>query len=99
VILILGGKDKDSDYTTLSPLIRERVKQIVLIGAASDKIEAAISGVKPILRAATMRDAVTELIEGPKKATRFCLLPRVQVSICLTITNIAVECLKKKSSD
>src|SRR5205085_931654 len=40
IIVILGGKDKGSDYTALAPLARERVKQIVLLGAASDKIAA-----------------------------------------------------------
>src|SRR5262249_13483665 len=43
VILILGGKDKGSDYTSLTELIRERVKHIVLIGAAADKIAAQLS--------------------------------------------------------
>jgi len=60
IVLILGGKDKDSDYMTLSPLIRERIKHLVLIGAAADKIEAALHGVKPIVRASSMQDAVRQ---------------------------------------
>ncbi len=58
VMVILGGKDKDSDYTLLAPLVRERVKQIVLIGAASDKIAAQLDGTRPIVRADSMKDAV-----------------------------------------
>lgn len=58
LLLILGGKDKGSDYSPLRPLIAERVKHLILIGAASDKIEAALSGICPITRASTMGDAV-----------------------------------------
>src|SRR5579862_4536028 len=44
--LILGGKDKDSDYTQLNPLLRERVKRVYTIGAAAGKIESQIKGVE-----------------------------------------------------
>ena len=33
--LILGGKDKNSDYRTLSPLLRARVKAVYTIGSAA----------------------------------------------------------------
>lgn len=36
--VILGGKDKDSDYTVLVPLLRQRARGVLLIGAASEKI-------------------------------------------------------------
>lgn len=60
LILILGGKDKGSDYSPLRSLIAERVKHLILIGAASDKIEAALSGICPLTRASTMGDAVAK---------------------------------------
>jgi len=63
VILILGGKDKDSDYSLLAPLVSERVKQLVLIGAASDKIAAALREVKPITRCSSMSEAVRRSFE------------------------------------
>jgi len=40
--LILGGKDKGSDYSLLNSLLRERVKRVYTIGAAATKIEAQI---------------------------------------------------------
>jgi len=58
VIVILGGKDKGSDYTVLSPLIRNRVKKVILIGAASDKIEGQLRGAAEMCRAASMENAV-----------------------------------------
>ena len=42
--IILGGKDKGSDYTVLKPLLRERVKRVYTIGAAAEKIESHIAG-------------------------------------------------------
>ena len=44
--LILGGKDKGSDYTLLNELLRQRVKRVYTIGAAAEKIESQIKGVE-----------------------------------------------------
>ena len=46
VHLILGGKDKDSDYTLLNHLLQQRVKRVYTIGAAAEKIESQIKGVE-----------------------------------------------------
>ena len=75
VIVILGGKDKGSDYTILAPLVRERVKRIVLIGAASDKIAAQLEGTRPITRAGSMRDAVTQSMEAASAGDTVLLAP------------------------
>jgi UDP-N-acetylmuramoylalanine--D-glutamate ligase len=56
--LILGGKDKDSDYSTLSPLLRARVKAVITIGSAAEKIESQLAGVVKIERTGTMERAV-----------------------------------------
>jgi UDP-N-acetylmuramoylalanine--D-glutamate ligase len=56
--LILGGKDKGSDYTLLSNLIRERVKRVYTIGAAASKIESQVSGSAEIVHAETLDAAV-----------------------------------------
>ena len=58
VIVILGGKDKGGDYAPLAPLIQARCNHVILLGAAADKIAAAIENTKPLQRAATMQDAV-----------------------------------------
>ena len=75
LIVILGGRDKDSDYTTLSTLIGQRVKQIVLIGEASDKIQSALDGVKPMLRAGSMHEAVTRSFQIAEKGDTVLLAP------------------------
>ncbi len=58
VHLVLGGKDKDSDYATLGPLVRERVKTVITIGSAAEKIERQLAGVAKIERAETLARAV-----------------------------------------
>ncbi|MGH9394279.1 MAG: glutamate ligase domain-containing protein, partial [Terriglobales bacterium] len=43
VWLILGGKDKGSDYAPLAPLLRQRGRGALLIGAATEKIAAQLA--------------------------------------------------------
>ena len=57
--LILGGKDKGSDYSVLNPLLAERVKRVYTIGAAAAKIESQIKGVQ-VVSAATLDNAVRQ---------------------------------------
>jgi UDP-N-acetylmuramoylalanine--D-glutamate ligase len=56
--LILGGKDKNSDYTQLNSLLRERVKVVYTIGSAAQKIEGQIVGVTKVVHAETLEAAV-----------------------------------------
>ena len=57
--LILGGKDKNSDYAQLSPLLRERVRAIYTIGSAAAKIESQLRGVVSLHSCETLEKAVT----------------------------------------
>jgi UDP-N-acetylmuramoylalanine--D-glutamate ligase len=56
--LILGGKDKGSEYRVLESLLRERVKTVITIGSAAEKIERQLDGVVKIERAETLERAV-----------------------------------------
>jgi len=58
ILVILGGKDKGSDYTVLQSPLRERAILTLLIGAAADKIESQIAGSVAIERAGTLDHAV-----------------------------------------
>ena len=58
VHLILGGKDKDSDYTQLNGLLRQRVKRVYTIGAAAEKIESQIGDAAEIDHAGTLETAL-----------------------------------------
>jgi UDP-N-acetylmuramoylalanine--D-glutamate ligase len=63
VILIAGGKDKDSDFTVLKDLVRGKVKCAILIGQAAPKILKVWSGVTECRLADDMRDAVRTAFE------------------------------------
>ncbi len=56
--LILGGKDKGSDYSVLNNLLRQRVKRVYTIGAAAEKIESQITDAVEIFPAGTLENAV-----------------------------------------
>ncbi len=56
--LILGGKDKGSDYSVLNDLLRQRVKRVYTIGAAAAKIEAQIEGAAEVVRTETLDVAI-----------------------------------------
>ena len=55
--LILGGKDKGSDYTVLNDLIRQRVKRIYTIGAAAAKIDSQVKGAE-VVHTETLENAI-----------------------------------------
>jgi UDP-N-acetylmuramoylalanine--D-glutamate ligase len=56
--LIAGGRDKGGDFSVLRPLVRERVRQVVLIGEAAEKLREALSGCVELSDAADMQQAV-----------------------------------------
>src|SRR5438874_3443653 len=56
--LILGGKDKGSDYTVLNALLRQRVKRVYTIGAAAEKIESQVKDAAEIVHAESLDSAV-----------------------------------------
>ncbi len=58
VHLILGGKDKGAPYTPLRPLVKDRVSEVLVIGAAADKIAADLDGAVEIIRAGDLETAV-----------------------------------------
>jgi UDP-N-acetylmuramoylalanine--D-glutamate ligase len=58
IIVILGGKDKDSDHTQLRETLREKAILALLIGAAADKIAQQIEGSVAIQSAGTLENAV-----------------------------------------
>ena len=73
VILIAGGKDKNSDYSLVKDIVRRRVKCLVLIGEAKSRIRELLGGVVETREAATMQEAV-ELSRALAKADDLVLL-------------------------
>ncbi|MCX5800944.1 MAG: UDP-N-acetylmuramoyl-L-alanine--D-glutamate ligase [Candidatus Eisenbacteria bacterium] len=57
IVLIAGGRDKGGNFSTLKQLVAERVKELVLVGEASQKISSSWSGTRAHL-AQSMAEAV-----------------------------------------
>ncbi len=73
--LILGGKDKDSDYSVLQPLIRQKVKRVYTIGAAADKIVSQMGGAAEIVRSGTLAGAVQSAAAAAQPGDSVLLSP------------------------
>ncbi|MFQ5691651.1 MAG: UDP-N-acetylmuramoyl-L-alanine--D-glutamate ligase [Nitrospinota bacterium] len=58
VVLIAGGRDKGSNLTPLRPLVRDRVRTLILIGESRARFRSAFAGLTECLEAETMREAV-----------------------------------------
>ncbi len=58
LIVILGGKDKGSPYTPLREALSTRARNVLLIGAASEKIAGDLEGAVPLERAGTLDRAI-----------------------------------------
>ena len=64
VHLILGGKDKDSDYSQMNEILHDRVRAVYTIGSAAEKIARQIAGVVKIEAAGTLALAVVKAAEA-----------------------------------
>ena len=58
VVLILGGRGKGGDFSPLRAAVRKRARAVVLVGEAADKIEKALGGAAPVVRAPDYRAVV-----------------------------------------
>jgi UDP-N-acetylmuramoylalanine--D-glutamate ligase len=73
--LILGGKDKNSDYTQLSQLLRARVRAVYTIGSAAAKIESHLRGVVTIQSCETLDRAVSAAADAARPGEVVLLAP------------------------
>ncbi len=58
--VILGGKDKNTDYSPLAEPLRQKARGVLLIGAAAEKIESQLHGAAPVISCGTLKNAVAE---------------------------------------
>ncbi|APF17917.1 UDP-N-acetylmuramoylalanine--D-glutamate ligase [Caldithrix abyssi DSM 13497] len=75
IILIAGGKDKGSDFSKLNEQIAGKVKAVILIGAATEKMQKAWQGIKPLYAEKTLEEAVQKAYELAKAGDVVLLSP------------------------
>jgi UDP-N-acetylmuramoylalanine--D-glutamate ligase len=60
VVPIMGGRYKGGDFADLHGVLRAHGRAVVAIGEAADRIDEALRDVVPVVRAASMREAVLQ---------------------------------------
>ncbi|GHV56276.1 UDP-N-acetylmuramoylalanine--D-glutamate ligase [Deltaproteobacteria bacterium] len=75
VVLIVGGQAKGQDFRLLYKPIRDKVKQLVVIGEDRDKLVSALAGAAPISVADSMAEAVRQARAAAPKGSVVLLSP------------------------
>ncbi|MSN25949.1 MAG: UDP-N-acetylmuramoyl-L-alanine--D-glutamate ligase [Geobacter sp.] len=58
ITLIAGGKDKGGSYAPLAPMISQRVRHLILIGEAADRMQLELGNLTNTKKATTLEEAV-----------------------------------------
>jgi len=75
VHLILGGKDKEGDFTTLDALVRKGVARIYTIGAAAEKVEKQLAGAAAMSPSGDLETAMRRALTHAKPGEWVLLSP------------------------
>ena len=75
VHLIMGGKDKGAPYAPLLPLVKDRVREVLLVGAAADRIARELSGAVELIHAGNLETAVPEAFQRARPGDVVLLAP------------------------
>jgi UDP-N-acetylmuramoylalanine--D-glutamate ligase len=75
VWIILGGKDKGSDYTLLRAPLEAKARAALLIGAAASKIAPALDGAVPLIESGTLDAAVRTAFAQAQPGDTILLAP------------------------
>ena len=59
ILLLMGGRDKGSDFSLLQDPIRAHARELIVMGEAAEAIRSALGQLLPTKVAASMQDAVT----------------------------------------
>ncbi len=75
-VLIVGGLDKGNDYTTITPLVREKCVGLVYLGADNKKLHEAFDALcLPVADTHTMKDCVEACARMAKEGDTVLLSP------------------------
>ncbi|MCF7823829.1 MAG: UDP-N-acetylmuramoyl-L-alanine--D-glutamate ligase [Candidatus Marinimicrobia bacterium] len=73
--LILGGKDKGGDFSSLIPLMERHVREVLLVGAAAEIIETQIGRSIPSSKTGTIEAAIERCLKLGKEGDILLLSP------------------------
>ena len=75
VVLILGGRGKQAPYSPLAPLIKERVRKMILIGEDAPAIEQELKSAAAFEHASDLPDAVARAFAAARAGDVVLLAP------------------------
>ena len=75
VVLILGGRGKKAPYAPLAPLVRTKVRKLVLIGEDAETIATELGEYAQFERATDMKDAVAKSFASAERGDVVLLAP------------------------
>ncbi|PLX68671.1 MAG: UDP-N-acetylmuramoyl-L-alanine--D-glutamate ligase [Denitrovibrio sp.] len=77
VVVILGGKDKNGDFSELIDVINEKTASVIAYGGAGEKIYKTLDGAirVPLYKAARLEDAVAKAFEVAEAGQKVVLSP------------------------
>ncbi|HKN84019.1 MAG TPA: UDP-N-acetylmuramoyl-L-alanine--D-glutamate ligase, partial [Pyrinomonadaceae bacterium] len=75
IVLILGGRGKKAPYAPLESLVREKVRNLVLIGEDAETIANELGNSAPFERASDMEDAVWRSFNAAERGDVVLLAP------------------------
>jgi UDP-N-acetylmuramoylalanine-D-glutamate ligase len=93
VILIAGGKDKNTDLHPLKELIQGRVRRMILIGEAKERMAREFGSLTDTVMAGTLEEAVLLAHREERWSSSH---PPVRVSICSRIIKKGERCLRRR---
>ena len=75
VHLILGGKDKGAPYAPIVPLLKGRVREVLLIGAAAGRLAAELAGTVELVQAGDLESATRQAFQHARRGDVILLSP------------------------
>jgi UDP-N-acetylmuramoylalanine--D-glutamate ligase len=75
IILIAGGRDKGGEFARLRELVKSKVKALILIGEAAEKIDHALGEQVPTFRSPSLEEAVKLSFEKAEAGDTVLLSP------------------------
>jgi len=75
IILIMGGRDKGADFSPLRERIKDKVREIILLGESRKKIKTQLSSISSISEVEGLKEAVRMAFRDAKKGDCILLSP------------------------
>ncbi|MGD8366217.1 MAG: UDP-N-acetylmuramoyl-L-alanine--D-glutamate ligase [Desulfobacterales bacterium] len=75
VVLLLGGRDKNTDFTPLTQLAAQKVRHAVVMGEAAPRLKQVLAPVVPVTEAGSMAEAVKTAFSASRPGTAVLLSP------------------------